>query len=207
MSLANYTDLQAALLTWSERSDLTSYTADFVQLSESRLRKAFAKQDIRLREMETTTTLTPSSGAVTIPSDYLAMKRVQAVTSPIRRLEYKTSDWLDEAYPDSAEGDPSFYTVIGSSLYMFPLTTSDIKITYYAFPAALSSSSTNWLLTKYPDTYLFAGLVELATFAQDEEGVPRWAALLAAAMEQLGAAFKDQAITSGTTRTANGPAP
>lgn len=208
MAIDSFTNLKTALLNWADRTDLTAYDDDFVSLGDARIRKDFAAQSIRVRDMETTTDLTPSSGTVTLPSNFLAMKRVQALTSPKRRLEYKTQDWLDEAYPDGAEGTPSFYTVAGSSLSMFPLTDSDIRLTYYAYPTPLSDNDpTNWLLAKYPDIYLYAALVELELFTGNTEGVAKWLAAYQAGLESLSNAGVDEAITSGTSRTAGGVAP
>ena len=204
MAITTYAELQTAIGDWAERTDLSSQHTTFISLAESRIKKTFASAGLRLRESETRSDLTPTSGVCTLPSDYAAMKKVQARTSAPRRLEFKTMDWLDEAYPDGASGDPSFYTILGGSLYMFPLTTSDIRIDYYAHVPALSvSATTNWLLTKYPDVYLFASLIELATYAQDEAGKARWGSDYANAIEGLkGAAFAAD-ITPGTSRTAS----
>lgn len=207
MAITTFSTLKTAILAWAERTDLTSYDDDFVNLADARIRKDLAGQSIRLREMETSTDLTPSSGAVSVPSNFLAMKRVQAQTSDKRRLQYQTQDWLDEAYPDGASGVPSFYTIAGSSLYMFPLTTSSIRITYYAYPTALSDDDpTNWLLTKYPDIYLYAGLVELELYTGNTEGVSKWLSAYSAAMEGLAASGADESITPGTSRATAGGA-
>lgn len=208
MAITSFSTLKTAILTWADRSDLTAVDDDFVNLADARIRKDFAGQSIRVRDMETITDLTPSSGVVTLPTNFLAMKRVLAVTSPVRRLEFRPQNWTDEAYPDGASGNPSFYTVVGSSLYMFPLTTSDIRLTYYAYPTALSDDDpTNWLLTKYPDVYLYAGLVELELYTGNTEGVAKWLAAYQAALEALSNSGADEAVTSGTTRASSGYAP
>lgn len=213
MSITSFAELKTAVLAWSERGDLSSYGSDFVTLCDVRIRKALAGLPSRPREMETTTDLTPSSGVCTIPTDYMAMKRVQARTSAPRRLEYRTLDWLDEAYPDGAEGTPAFYTIMGSTagtttLLMFPLTTSSIRITYYAYPAVLSDGNTsNWLLAKYPDIYLYGTLVELEIFAGNDAGAQKWLGFFQASMQSLAdSAFADS-ITPGTGRTSSGYSP
>lgn len=204
MALANFTDLQSALLSWSERQDLTSLTTDFITLADARIRTKLAEAEIRTREMETTADVTPSSGVCTLPTDFMAMIRVQARTSAPRRLEYKPQDWLDEAYPDSAEGNPSFYSIIGPSLRMYPLTTSDIRMTYWAYPAVLSAGNpTNWLITKYPNIYLYAGLLELEIYAMNDQGAQKWATAFDVAVTSLGASNKMDAFTAGTSKTAS----
>lgn len=210
MALDTYANLKTAVLAWSERSDLTSYNTDFVTLCEMRIRTELAEQGKRPREMETTTDLTPTAGVCTLPTDFMAMKRVQARTSSPRRLEYRTLDWLDEAYPDGASGDPSFYTVMGttagtSTLRMFPLTTSNIRVTYYAYPAVLSdANTTNWLLTKYPNVYLYGTLLELEIFAGNDAGAQKWLGFFKGAVQGIANGALDDAITPGTGRTSTG---
>ena len=174
MAITTYAQLQTALGDWTESTLHSGQFTTFIALAEAEIRREMGTLNLRVREAETRTAMTPSSGACTLPSDYQAMKKVQARTSSVRRLEYKTMDWLDEAYPDGASGDPSFYTILSGTLYMFPLTTSDIRIDYYAYPAALTdSATTNWLLTKYPDVYLWASLKQLKAYEQDEAGIAK----------------------------------
>jgi len=213
MPFSTFTELKSAALNWAERSDLSSNATDFVSLCDFRIRKALATIATRPREMETTTDLTPSSGVCTLPDDFMAMKRVQARTSAPRRLEYRTLDWLDEAYPDGASGIPAFYTVMGSTpgtttLRMFPLTTSDIRITYYAYPAVLSdSTASNWLLAKYPDVYLYGTLVELEIFAGNDAGAQKWLGFFQGAIQALADSGFADSLTPGTGRTASGYSP
>lgn len=205
MALDTVSNLKTAIMTWAERTDLSTIMTDVLSLTDARIRKDLAAQSVRVRDMEVVTDLAPSSGVVTLPTNFLAMKRVLALTSPVRRLEYKPQDWLDEAYPDSAEGSPSFYTIVGSSLSMFPVTSSDIRITYYAYPTPLSDDDpTNWLLTKFPDIYLYGGLVELELYTGATENVAKWLAGYRAALDGVSNAGADEAITSGTARSAGG---
>lgn len=208
MALTTFSELKTAIQDWAERTDLSAKATDFVTLTEMRIRKALGDPKLRLREMETTADIVPSSGVCTLPTDFLAMKRVRALTSPARRLEYKPQDWLDEAYPDGDSGDPAFYTITGASLYMYPLTTSSIRMTYHAYPAILSdSNTTNWLLTKYPDVYLYGGLVELATYAGDNDATQKWLGFFQGAIAGLSSMAATAAMSTGTTRSAAGPAP
>lgn len=213
MALTTFSELKTAVLAWAERSDLTSVASDFVTLCDMRIRKGLAGIGNRPREMETTTDLTPASGVCTLPTDFMAMKRVQARTSSPRRLEYRTLDWLDEAYPDGASGIPAFYTIMGSTagtttLRMFPVTTSGIRITYYAYPAVLSdSNTTNWLLTKYPDVYLYGTLAELEIYAGNDAGAQKWLGAYQAAIQQLADAGFSDSMTPGTGRTSAGYSP
>lgn len=191
MALSTFSDLKSAMQDWSERSDLSGKMNDFVTLAEARIRKDLIRAEIRVREAVTSDTLTPSSGVCTLPTRFMAMKTVQCQASDPTILTYKPMTWLREAYPDGTSGTPAYYGIVGSSLYMFPLTSSDIAIDFWEYPEPLSDSNTsNWLLTNYPDVYLWAGLTEIAFFGQDEELEGKYIKLLTAAVDGLrGASF------------------
>jgi len=173
MALTTYTELKAAIADYAARSDLTTQIADFITLAETMFNHGDDENGfppLRVREMETTTTSTPSSGSITLDTDFLEMRRVTSVDDPRRVLEYAPPEWIDLAYPTSDTGYPSFYTIIGSSLIVRPVGSSDIAYTYYEkIPALSGSNATNWLLTKSPNAYLFGALYNLYVFTMQPE--------------------------------------
>lgn len=205
MSLDTFAALQAEVLDFAERSDLSSKTATFVTLCDIRIRKALADPKLRIREMETTVDLTPTDGVCTLPDDFMAVKRVTSLASPIRRLEYKSQDWLDAAYPNGTTDLSSFYTITGSELLTYPLSESNIRLTYYAYPAVLTDSNTvNWLLTKYPDVYLYGTLVELAIFISDDAAAQKWLGFFQGSLQSLSDSAWGALLSPGTTRSTAG---
>src|SRR5450432_4034024 len=56
MSLSNYTDLQASITAWLQRSDLAATIPDFIRLFE-----ACANRRLRVRQQEATVILTPQA--------------------------------------------------------------------------------------------------------------------------------------------------
>lgn len=208
MAFLTFADLKTNITNWSDRPDIGDATVtDFVTLADMRIRKDLSRHEIRLREMETTSDLTVTSGVATLPTDFMAMQSVQARASNPTRLEYKPRAWLNEAYPDGDSGTPAYYTIENTSLYMFPLTTSDIRIVYWAYPAVLSDSNTsNWLLLKYPDIYLHAGLLELRIYEENDEAMKRETALLGAAFDGLDKSGFASEIASSPAMAASGRA-
>lgn len=187
MAIQTFSDLKTAIASWSDRTDIGDSTlTDFVTLADARIRKDLSRHEIRMREMETTSDLSVSSGVATLPTDFMAMQSVQTRASNPTRLEYKPVAWLNEAYPDGDSGTPAYYTIKNGNLEMYPLTSSDIRIEYWAYPAALSDSNTsNWLLLKYPDIYLHAGLLELRIYEENEDRMQFETGLLSAAFDGL----------------------
>ncbi len=192
MAIDSYSNLKTGIGNWIARSDLTSYLDDFIDNFEARVNYGtgvdapFPSEPIRTRNMITSSDLTLSSGAASLPTDFLEAKRVTAKTSPRIKLEYASPDWLDEIYPDTTASDPAFYTILGSSLIVRPVTTSQIELQFYQKLTALSDSNTsNWLLAATPNGYLYGSLVEAALFIHDNDMASRWYGLMMGALGGL----------------------
>lgn len=162
-AITNFGTLKTAVADWLDRSDLSGVIPDFVTFATALFNYGAAESQtpaLRCREMEVVDDLTPSSGVCALPSDYLQYRRVVEKSSPRRNLEFITPDQAEAFYPSRTSGPANHFTIIGSSLYTFPLASNDIELTYYGALTALSSDSdTNWLLTKNPQVYLRAAMV------------------------------------------------
>ena len=174
MAFTSYGNLTTAIASWLHRSDLSSYVDDFVALGESRI-----YSDLRIRQMETTTGSTISSGVISVPSNYVEMKdaRISSL-SPNVKLERKSAEWIYEYYPDrTATGIPAFIARDGSNFIFgpYPDATYVVTLNFYNRLAALSSA-TNSIYTSYPGLYLFAALAETAPFLKDDKRVVLWEA-------------------------------
>ena len=102
--------------------------------------------------METTATVTIASGSGALPSDFL--EAISGYTAT-RGLTYAPDGGFTRELPRRQRDDPLWYTVLGSNA----LSGASFTLNYYAKIAALSdAATTNWLLTKSPNAYLFGGL-------------------------------------------------
>lgn len=174
MALANYAQLQDSLKRWLwNRDDLSGDIPDFIAMFESD-----ANSQLRVREMETTATVTLTAGSGSLPSDYLAWRRVAANSSPVRVLEYFEPNYAIDAYPDTAASDPIGFTIIGSNIVTKPVCSSSLDLLYYAkIPALASNTSGNWLLTRAPNLYLYGSLMHAAPMLDDDPRAATWKAL------------------------------
>lgn len=189
MALTTYAQLKSAVADYLDRSDLTSQIADCVTLAETCFNygdEANGIIAIRHRLMETTTTTTPSDGEITLDADFLEMKRVTHVGDRRKPLSYISPDSLDELAPVTEAGEPSFYTIIGSTLITRSSDTSDISYTYYEKIPALSDSNTsNWLLSASPNAYLYGTLYHAQILLENPEAALAYLALTRNAMGGL----------------------
>jgi hypothetical protein len=157
MALATYTDLQTQIANFLARDDLTAYIPDFITLFE-----CAAARKLKVRLQESTTTLTPTSGVATLPTDYLGYRRVTWTGTPIHELNYVAPPIYSNDLNVTA-GIPINFTIEGSSLRVDPSNDTALTFDYFQKTPALSGTL-NWLYTAYPDLYLFGSLVEANAF-------------------------------------------
>lgn len=188
MALANYSDLQTAIANWLARDGDTSIISrvpDFIAMAEARIAYGSLDQQmpsdaLRIRAMETlNTTLASVAGTSTValPTGFLAMRRLQVVASPNDGLEYLTPAQMDAEYNDSTRtGQPKAYTIEGENFRFGPIPDAiyTFNCLYYQKFTALSSNSTNWLLTNNPGIYLYGSLIEAAPFIGNDERLQVW---------------------------------
>jgi hypothetical protein len=173
MSINTYTDLQAIVSRHLARSDLASSIPDYIALFE-----AVANRRLRVRQQETTATLTPAAGVATLPNDYLAWRRVTWSGSSLTNLEYVAPDYWRSLFPAlGSVGPPSNFTIEGNNLRIGTSDTTPLTLHYYQKIPALSdpaSAGVNWLLSASPDVYLAGSLAEAHAALVDLEKMAFW---------------------------------
>lgn len=139
---------------------------------------------------------TISSEAMSAVSPYLASPtgmitfRRLAITSinPVQLLHYVTPDELYALWPDTTDQDtPVNYTIIGSTLQFGPVQDRDYTVEgdYYSQIPSLQANSTNWLMTAFPDIYLFGSLKNAAPFIGNDSRLPVWERMFENAVSEL----------------------
>lgn len=165
MAITSYTELKTAIQAWQHRTDLSSVVDDFIDLSEAKFNRK-----LRTRQQEADFSGTPTSYEIALPADFLAFRKLWR-TADKTTLELKPLDvvrWYQEG------GESTSYA-IGDTLVTDG--TSAVTGVYIGKITALSgANTTNWLLTAYPDVYLFAGLSECAFYVKDKESAAMWTA-------------------------------
>lgn len=174
--IANYADLQAALIDLLNRPDLVNQPATWVQLAEAQMNRTLRSRWMLSRSQ----TFSIASEYVSMPTDYVGVKSF-AVTSetPAVPLIYQTPERMDElALARSTFTDcPTDFTVLGSEFRFSPVPdqTYTAQLTYYQRIPALAVNATNWLLTNHPDAYLYGAALQSVPYLSDDERVPMWA--------------------------------
>jgi hypothetical protein len=195
MSITSYSELQASVASWLNRGDLSASVPDFITLAEAQL-----SRDLKARQMELKTTLSTVVGVSTValPTDMLEMRRFQVAGSYNQPLSYRTPDEQSIDFSANSSGQPIVFTVIGSNAELAPIPDAvySIELTYrQRIPALSVTNTTNWLLTNWPDAYLWAALLAATPFIMNDARLPVWQSLYAQAVNGI----NDVDWYSGTT--------
>jgi hypothetical protein len=158
MSLATYTDLQTSVAAWLNRADLSALVPDLIALAESRLNQDL--DNVRAMEVKTSLATVANVSTVAVPADMLEAKRLQILGSPNYILKYLSADELAAQYPSGQTGKPEQFGVIAGNVELGPIPDGvyTLELTYFQKLPPLATNSTNWLLTAWPDAYLYAAL-------------------------------------------------
>src|SRR5438105_13308519 len=132
MPITSYSELQSAIGSWLGHGLFTSNIPDFIGLFE-----AAANRRLRTRWQETTASITMSSAQGSLPSDYLAWRRVTWPGSSRVELDYVEPSWLQAQYPMASAGRPAVFTIEGSTILVRPADDTALELLYFAKIAAL----------------------------------------------------------------------
>ena len=169
MTISTYTELQTAVASWLHRTDMTTVIVDCIALAESKFNRR-----LRTKQQETAlaSTVINASYQVAIPTNTLAVRRIWRTGSPVVPLDVNNLDYVMPR--QTAAGLAYAYAWEGAN-WRFDGTGTVAGVLYRNIPA-LSGTATNWLLTSYPDAYLYATLAECAVYTGDAESLATWEA-------------------------------
>lgn len=175
MPLDTYSALKTSIGNWLNREDLTSQIPDFISLAEARFNR-----ELRVNAMVQRDYTTATQDYVALPTDWLQAITI-AVTSPAdtySALSYVSTEEYNDLRKDGMTGTPRYFTIIDNNILLLPWPGSNVtvELIYYGQIEALSESNTsNWLLARSPDLYLYASLLQAEAYLQNDERVPLWA--------------------------------
>lgn len=182
MAISTYDELKASVAAWLHRTDLTSVIPDFVTMAEARLNRALNVSDM---EQEDTLTATIGSALIALPTLNSSAKGLWVTTyNPRDELIYMMPEDLNVS---TVNGYPTNWTIDGPFIRLDKPADIAYSLAYrYIKTFALSDSvTTNWLLTKHPDLYLYAVLQEAAPYLGQDARVALWQSKYAQALAEV----------------------
>jgi len=150
MALTNYGTLKTAIASRLSRSNMTSLIPDFVAIAHFKMMRGESHgfgdprrsiPSLRIQDMLTSVTLTPSSGSVSTPTGYLAARRFYRDDADELALKYIPPEKWYSMSLHTQSGNPVFYTIEAGTIRFAPYDDGDINLSYYKELDALSAGS------------------------------------------------------------------
>jgi len=181
MAISTYTQLKSTIADWLMRSDLDAVIPSFIELAEARFNR-----DLRLPDMVRRSEGSFSNRFFKLPTD--CMEIIDVSLDDNTKLEQWTSDYMDDVRPiGDRTGKPQAYAILGRQLEVYPTPAGELKMVlayYQALDALSSSTSTNWLLDRHPDLYLYGALLQSAPYLKEDERINTWSGIYDRLMQE-----------------------
>lgn len=144
MAFADYLDLRTAVIEMVGKPDIADVFDRLTKLAETRLNR-----ELRMRQQVVETTVTITAGSAPLPSDYAEIIGV---------YDQSGREFLTKTLQDVQDDDTT-------------VSDGEYGLQYYAKLPTLTTNptTTNWLLSEYPDLYLYAVGHEAARHVRDVE--------------------------------------
>lgn len=170
MAITTHAQLLTAISTWLDDNQYTANASDFVTLGENRIRR-----ELRVSQMEARATASTSTSTrfLSLPTGFIAFRRLQLNTSTISNLEYCSQDQM-ELFRQSTAGQPRKYTITDEQIEFDRVSDSvyTAEMQYYKLTDLVATTQeTNEIFPEFADLYMYAALSEGATFLQEDASV------------------------------------
>lgn len=201
MSVTNYGELKSTIADFLNRSDLTSVIPTFIDFAEAEFNR-----NLRVRQMVLRAEAQIDARFSAVPADFIEAKDLVIVTTnPVQPLEFITQQEMAQERNTTytAASTPKYFSVVGGQFEFVPTPDQQysLEMSYFAKIDPLSADTdTNWLLTDYPDIYLYTSLMHSAPYLKDDERIGVWSQLAAKAREELIARDASSSFNGSTPR-------
>ena len=175
----NYTELVAAIETYTENTFEATEIATFVQQAEQRIYNT-----VQLANLRKNVTGNFSSGNkyLSTPNDFLSVYEITVIdgSGDYIALLSKDVNFIREVYPaPSSTGVPKYYALFGPvtnlntelSIIVGPMPNASygVELHYYYYPESIVTADNTWLGDNFDSALLYGSLVEAYTFMKGEQ--------------------------------------
>ena len=202
MAISNYGELKSELSAYLFHQRLANRYDNCTGLFETAVNSR-----LRVLPMEAVALLTTVSGSVALPTDYITWRTVRPIyahgspVTPTWRPPFTELEYVHPAYlPPVGRGIDQLFTIEGNTFKARPAndTADAYEFHYYQKIPKLAGSdtNTNWLLTEYPNAYLFGVITELAAIMRNAEMAQLYKARRDETFQEI---IQRYALTTGAT--------
>ena len=196
MALDTYTNLQTAIGSFLNRTDLTSVIPDFIGLAEAqisrRLQAVWSEGRALPRAMVTRNgAFSIASELVSAPADFLGPVAFSIDSEAVQLIYLSPVSFTREKElrgTNPLSGVPRAYTILGPQFQFLPApdaTYTGTLVYWQSFTPLSGSNASNWILANHPDVYLYGALTQAAPYLIDDARLTIWGNLFTTALEDL----------------------
>lgn len=186
---ATYQGLCDKIADTLNRQDLTAAIPDFTVLATAKIERDIVRT--RHPSAISTSTIVANSIATSLPADFVSAYQVM-LTSSGKHLQYVSPEDTRLLFEQQATSDAAdkYYTIIANKLRVLPApsasSTLSVDLYYYARLAAINTTNTtNWVLTRCPDLYLYGALTHTAPYLKNDERIALWDGLYSKILTEI----------------------
>ena len=182
MAFANYTELVAEIITRTKRTDQAALVPTYILLAEAQISRT-----LRVRQMLGRSNATIDAEYSALPSDYAGLRSI-LLTTGSQELQPLSADEMEaRSLLDTGTGEPMHYAVEGTELRFSPVPSGSYtaRLSYYRRIPGLQANATNWLLTAYPDAYLYGALEQFGLHVEDDVTAAKYGALFQRTLAEI----------------------
>ena len=199
MALTTYDELKSSIADFLNRDDLTSVIPDFITLAETGMNR-----EVRHWRMEKRANANLDTQYTALPNDFLEPIRMSLTTADTNTLEMVNAFQISNlrAQNLNTSGRPVNFAILDGSIEVFPTPDAvySLEMLYYEKIDTLNSGNTsNWILSNFPDAYLYGALVHSAPYLAEDARTNTWAALYQKAINDINGE-SERSKTSGSGR-------
>ena len=187
----NYTELVAAIKSYTENEYPTVDVNLFIDQAEQRIFNSVQIPDLR---KNVTGTMAIGNKYLNVPSDWLATFSLAAIDTDntYTYLLNKDVNFIRESYPDTDNTywkKPEYYAVFDDTTFILGATPDaayGAELHYYYYPQSIVVANTSWLGDNFDSVLLYGSLLEAATYLKaDAETIMNYSNRYKEAMELI----------------------
>lgn len=195
--ITNYGTLKAAVARRAVRSDLTNDIPDFIRSAHDRI----------VMDVVIGADLTLNAQTVAVPEGFRDPVSLWLNNRPWIQVTEASTQQI-QASTVQGYGRPTLFAVSGSNLTLFPSPEGSwaARLLYSIGRDFFDDDdSTNVILTRYPNLYLYGAMADLSRQTFDNEAVARWEPLFFGEIERVNAAETRDVLRGPLQTTSTAP--
>ena len=186
-----YTELVAAIKSYTENDYSTTDVNTFIQNAEQRIHNTVQLPDLR---KNVTGTMTSGNKYFSLPSDWLSTFSIAVINTDneYTYLLNKDVNFIREAFPDTDSGffgKPEYYGIFDDTTMILgptPNANYSAELHYYYYPQTIVTAGNTWLGDNCDTALFYGALLEAAAFMkEDADTVTQYTARYSEVMQLL----------------------